>query len=569
MTLFAADTSMIDPRTILTSIGEAVYDWDILSDSLSWGANAQDVLKVRENKGLGSGKGFAQFLDPESLTSRYETILHGTQRDLGMGVPYQIQYSFLPRGRDNELRLWIEDTGRWFAGEGGRPVRAHGVVRVINERHETEQRLTFMSRYDELTGQLNRMRLTESLADVIENAIRFRNSVGCLIAGIDNLSRINEACGFEAADQVIVAIAQRIRGQMRGGDILGRFSGNKFGIVLINCDTEEMPIAAQRFIAAVAAEPIQTKAGPVSARISIGGALAPRHGDNPTDLLNRAQEALNACKSTRRGGYLGYAPSRDREAQRVDNARITEEVVSALNDKRMLLAFQPIVHASTGKPALHECLVRLRKLDGTILSASSIVPVTEKLGLVRLVDHRVMELAVDAMEAHPEARCTINLSAATADDQDWLAAFALRLHRREDVAKRLIVEITESSVIADLDAMNRFVATMKEYGVKVAIDDFGAGYTSFKALRDLNVDMVKIDGAFVQNMLRSSDDRFFVKTLIDLARHLDLDVVAEWVQNRETAELLAEWGCNYLQGSLYGAADVEVPWMKPVHRIAV
>ena len=112
--------------------------------------------------------------------------------------------------------------------------------------------------------------------------------------------------------------------------------------------------------------------------------------------------------------------------------------------------------------------------------------------------------------------------------------------------------------------MTRFVRTMKEYGTRVAIDDFGAGYTSFRALRDLGVDLVKIDGAFVQNMARSPDDRFFVRTLIDLARHLGLEIVAEWVQDEETARQLALWGCHYLQGAHVGRARLEAPWARPV-----
>jgi EAL domain-containing protein (putative c-di-GMP-specific phosphodiesterase class I) len=187
------------------------------------------------------------------------------------------------------------------------------------------------------------------------------------------------------------------------------------------------------------------------------------------------------------------------------------------------------------------------------------VPVTEKLGLIRVIDQRVLELAVDAMERSPDLRLAINLSAATFADQDWLAYLAIRLHRRRDIAERLTVEITESAAIADVKAMADFVGLMKDYGVRVAIDDFGAGYTSFRVLRDLDVDSVKIDGVFVQNMSRSADDRFFVRTMIDLAKHLGLKVVAEWVQDETTARLLSEWGCDYLQGALCGMGTLELP----------
>jgi EAL domain-containing protein (putative c-di-GMP-specific phosphodiesterase class I) len=137
----------------------------------------------------------------------------------------------------------------------------------------------------------------------------------------------------------------------------------------------------------------------------------------------------------------------------------------------------------------------------------------------------------------------------------------LRAH--SGVAGRLIIEITETAAIQDLHDARGFVARVKDFGCRIAIDDFGAGHTSFRNLRKLGVDMVKIDGAFVQNIVKSEDDRAFVHTLIDLGRRLGLKTVAEWVQDEDSAQLLAEWHCNYLQGALCGLASDERPWLKP------
>jgi EAL domain-containing protein (putative c-di-GMP-specific phosphodiesterase class I) len=128
------------------------------------------------------------------------------------------------------------------------------------------------------------------------------------------------------------------------------------------------------------------------------------------------------------------------------------------------------------------------------------------------------------------------------------------------VAERLIVEITETVAIQDLGDLRGFVTRLKNFGSRIAIDDFGAGYTSFRNLRKLGVDIVKIDGAFVQNIARSADDRAFVQTLIDLARRLDIKTVAEWVQDEEAAGLLRDWGCDYIQGRLIGLASADRPW---------
>ena len=183
------------------------------------------------------------------------------------------------------------------------------------------------------------------------------------------------------------------------------------------------------------------------------------------------------------------------------------------------------------------------------------VPLAERLGLVRLLDHRVLELVLQELVAAPGLKASVNVSAASTVDPDWWGALAAMLRAHHGVGERLTVEITETAAIQDIDETRGFVARVKDLGCRIAIDDFGAGHTSFRNLRKLGVDLVKIDGAFVQNLKRSDDDRAFVHTLIDLARRLGLETVAEWVQDEAAAAMLADWGCDYLQGALVGLAS--------------
>jgi EAL domain-containing protein (putative c-di-GMP-specific phosphodiesterase class I) len=180
---------------------------------------------------------------------------------------------------------------------------------------------------------------------------------------------------------------------------------------------------------------------------------------------------------------------------------------------------------------------------------------------VRLLDHRVLELVIEEMAAAPSLQASVNASPGSTTDPDWWAGLDSLLRAHAGIAERLIIEITESAAISDVDYTRGFVARAKDLGCRIAIDDFGAGFTSFRNLRKLGVDMVKIDGAFVQNMLRSDDDRAFVRTLVELGQRLKLVTVAEWVQDADTARLLEEWGCDYLQGALVGLATTERPWL--------
>jgi EAL domain-containing protein (putative c-di-GMP-specific phosphodiesterase class I) len=183
---------------------------------------------------------------------------------------------------------------------------------------------------------------------------------------------------------------------------------------------------------------------------------------------------------------------------------------------------------------------------------------------VRLLDHRVLELVVDELVSTPSVQASVNVSPGSTTDPDWWAGLGSLLRAHPGVAERLIVEITESSAIHHIDETRGFVARVKDLGCRIAIDDFGAGYTSFRNLRKLGVDIVKIDGAFVQNILRSEDDRAFVRTLIDLGKRLKLATVAEWVQDVRAAEMLEAWGCDYLQGAFVGLAAMERPWLGPL-----
>ncbi len=548
-----------DTAQILASIGEVAYDWRIDSDILLWGGNVTDVLLVRDVEAIASGRGYAQVLDAENAQARYDAVMQSGKHDDGRGVAYQIQYCVRPDPA-SETRLWVEDNGRWFAGPDRRPARAHGLVRVINERYEHVRRLTYLARYDGLTGELNRHHLTEVLEDTIEEAIRFRASCGFLLVAIDNLARINEAYGFDVADQVIGAVGKRLHGRMRSKDTLGRFSGNKFGLVLRDCTADDMAIAAERMLAGVRDEMVATDAGPIAVTVTIGGVTAPRHARSVAEVLGRAQESLDTAKGKRRGSYLAYRPNIEREALRRDTIRATDEIVAALNERRIFLAYEFIVSAADRRPAFFECLMRIRRSDGSLMAANDIVPVAERLGLVRLLDHRVLELAVDEMIAAPALRASVNVSAASTTDPDWWAGLGSLLRAHPGVAERLIVEITESAAILDIDETRGFVARVKDLGCRIAIDDFGAGYTSFRNLRKLGVDIVKIDGAFVHDIMRSADDRAFVRTLIDLARRLNLATVAEWVQDEPAAAMLLDWGCDYLQGALVGLASTERPW---------
>ena len=561
------EDAALDTGAILAAVGGVAYEWTIADDRIRWGAGAAEVLGVPSLEAIATGRDFTSLLDPASTTSRHDVVLNSNGVDDGAGVSYEVQYTLLPDRGQGKKRLVIEDAGRWFADENGQVARARGVVRVINERAERDERRAFLTRYDELTGFFNRSHLLAVLGEAIADAKRLRSPIAFLIVAIDNFRAINEAYDFDTADQVFAAVGRRIRAELREGDAIGRYSGNKLGILLMNCSESDMHAAAERFHAVVRQDIITTETSAVAVTVSIGGVNLPRHGRTVREAMARAQEGLHQARKRGYGHFVAYAPSPSRDARQRTNAALSSELVAALNDRRLKLSFQPVVDIASRAVVFHEGLLRLERADGSVAMAEDFIELCESLGLIRLIDHYVLARTLEALEAAPEARISLNISAETVGDAEWLSRIAAAVARRPDLSGRLIVEITETAVIRSLDEATSFVATLHDLGCPLALDDFGAGFSSFRGLRALNADIIKIAGMFLKNLQNDPDDRVFIEALVAIARHFDMKIVAEWVEDEATVKLLSEFGVDMIQGNLIGAATTQWPWgQRPVGR---
>lgn len=542
---------------ILSTVGEVVYRWTLEDDRIEWDGDAASVFGIDSPNAIATGEDFSRMVEDLSPLVRQEAILGGV--DTGNGVPYRLEYALRPRGPDGPM-LWVEDAGRWYADGTKIAMRVEGVLRVINERHAREQRLAFLSRHDDVTGLYNRTHLLDRLDETLLAARKTDTSAAFLVIAIDDFHLVNGAYGYRAGDRVLAAVARRIKARLREGDVIGRFSGHKLGLILMHCDENEMMFAAERFLSAIRDDVIATPDGAVSVTISIGGIVVPHQAQNRDDAMERVQESLGVARHSGRGRFFAFAPSAGRESERLSNIALSQRLIGALSEQRLRLAYQPIVDIVTRKTVYHEALLRLGQPDGSITSAGNIIPIAERLGLSRLFDLAVLDRVLETLLRYPDAYLSLNVSPETAAGTDWLAKFARTVSQRPELGERLIVEITETSAIHSLDETAHFISTIHDVGARLAIDDFGAGFTSFRNLRALKVDIVKIDGSFIATLPQSRDDQIFVRRLVELAQDLGIETVAEWVQDEETAHMLAGWGVSHIQGHLCGAASLELPW---------
>lgn len=547
----------VDPRGLLSSIGEVVYSWDVQSDLLAWGPNAAEVLGALPERAMTRGIGFAALVEPGSGPSRYDAIFGSNEQEHGEGVLYRTRYAVDLAGR----KMWAEDTGRWFAGSDGRPALARGVLRL--ERAARTEELG-----DAAGALCDRPALVDQIGLALQDHLPQERPVVVLVAAIDELARLNDDFGHEATDEIVATVHERLRSVTRRRDHLVRYAGNSFAIILSACPRDQIDSAARRFIKVVAESAIETGRGIALVRLRVGAAHAPELGSHPGELLAAAEGALATARAGACDDAVIARPQR-RSQDKAERNGLDIQAVTALNERRVRLALQPVVSAHSRIPAFHEALLRVGQPEaGLFFASAELVPLLERRGLVRLFDHRVLELALGLLADDPGLSLSINVSPVSLADPEWLDAFLALAGSARSLASRLIVEVTETATIEDSARMAKVLGRIKACGCRIAIDDFGAGHTSLKHLRAFPVDILKIDGAFTQNLRRSTDDRFYVRTLIDLARHLGVETVAEWVDDELQAAMLRDWGVTYLQGHLVGRAEL-TPTALPERRRAV
>lgn len=554
-----ADESRI-MKAALACSGDVVYSWDLVRDNIAWIGNTSDMFGISTPDAVTSGDSFHERINPDDLKTRLKFLSkHFTTRE-----PFDCEY----RVRTEKGGFcWIHERAAAEFSEAGQPVRLNGVLRLITGRKQHEILLEQRANYDELTGLYNKSRLRESVDHALAYAERYDVAGGFLAVGIDKMAMINDAYGRQTADAVIVGVGRRLEESMRATDVIGRLGGDTFGIVLGNADELGIAAAAEKILNAFRQNAVQTPAGPIHVTVTIGGAGYPGLIQTAHDLMASAESAMQDAKRLGRNCFAYFEMSEDQRVRQHEYMLIGEQVTKALQEERIVFAYQPVVVSGTGAVAYYETLIRMIDEKGEIVSAGAFIPVAERLGLMREIDRYTLEMAVADLANDPEITLALNISSLTASDRSWLRALVSHVKGKPEIARRLMIEITETAALDDFEDSARFVAAVRDLGCKVALDDFGSGYTSFRHLKSLTVDVVKIDGSFVINLGENPDNLLFIRTLLNLAGGFGIKTVAECVQSDKDAELLKSEGVDYMQGFHYGRPQLGRPGSKAANRL--
>ena len=536
-------------RLAAQAAGAAAFDWNVAQASIRWDG-ATDLLPPHLD--TGNAKNFVDGIPPERRRE-LQAVLDSREN---ASTFFQADIEIASALGAVTFTL----VGTRVPDENGRTARLIGLMRDTTEKFRQVRRLTYLATRDELTGHLNRNALREELAQAIEAAKDENRNCAFLVASVDRLAMINDSFGFDAGDEVIMGVGERLARSLRGSDVIGRTAGNKFGVLLKNCREHEINVVAARLRANVRSNGIESRSGLVHATCSVGAVWLPSAASTSQEAMLRAEHALDKARANGRDGFAVYEPSLQRETARLRQMQIADDVILALKEKRLKLAYQPILAARSRKVSHYECLLRMIKPDGSILTAGHFVPAAEQMGIVHLMDRFALEAAIATLRAHKDVTLAVNVSGTAASDPGWLNDFVDYVRVARDVAPRLIVELTETAALHHFEENAQFVSQLREVGVRVAIDDFGAGYTSFRNLQMLHVDTVKIDGSYVKDLSQSPENQVFVRTLVGLARSFDIKTVAEWVGSEEDAALLQNFGVDYFQGFYFGEPVIDPQW---------
>ena len=416
--------------------------------------------------------------------------------------------------------------------------------------------------HDVLTGLPNRALFEDRVEQAIAGAQRNSTNMAVLILNIDQFKEVNATLGYEAGDRMLRDLAARLDDQVRDVDTVARLGADEFGVVVLGLEDLS---AAQRVLFALrdaVARPFAIGKTNLAVEASIGGVLSPQNGTDPDSLIAAADHAMGEAKRLRLG-HQWYAPrGGGRTAGRM---RLLADLRVAIDAGDLELHYQPKASLPSGHISGVEALVRWRRNGGDLVPPAQFIPVAEETGLMADVTRYVLDDAIAQIrrwhDAEKDLRVAVNISARDLHDPELPDDIARMLAKHGVSPTSLELEITESSIMVDIEQALATLFRLREMGIRLAIDDFGTGNTSLAQLPRLPVDVLKIDRSFVERLEYGADD-LIVRTTIELGRGLGLEVVAEGVATELIWDRLVELGCDYAQGFYFSrpvvAGDVEL-----------
>ena len=485
------------------------------------------------------GRRAVDFVAPDQR-ARVQGVL-----DAGQDVSYESAVL-----RKDGKRIPVELIGRTLV-YGDEKLRM-SVVRDLRDRHAAQARIHHLAHHDALTGLPNRMSFMERLARQIEQARSEGTSLALLFVDLDHFKRVNDSLGHLIGDQLLQTVAARISASLRAGDVVARFGGDEFIVLLDDASRDDVGQVAHKLLRAIEL-PVEAEGRGLSVTPSVGIAMFPHDGATPTELIKNADTAMYIAKSRGRANCQFFDPAVASAAY--DALVLESELAQALQRDEFVLHFQPQVRARDGRLAGIEALIRWLHPERGLLRPDAFIALAEQQRVMLPISQWVLRSAArTALRWRAmgliDVPVAVNLSSMQFRADGFVDAVAQVLREEGVPGEWLELELTERMLMDDVGNVKRTLQQLRALGMRVSVDDFGTGYSSLAHLKELPIDGMKIDRSFVRDLPHQRGSVAIARAVVQMAQGLSLTVVAEGVENEEQRRFLVEQGCDLLQGEL-------------------
>jgi diguanylate cyclase (GGDEF)-like protein/PAS domain S-box-containing protein len=528
----------------------AVLEWDRDFRLVRWSPQAENIFGWRAEEVLGmpiTGSQLTHEADRPAVTELIEKLMAGEQpRATGLNRNYR---------KDGET-IWCEWYHSCLLDEQGGIVSILSFVQDVSSRIQAEERLQYLATRDALTGLPNRLLLQERLAQAIAQAKRNGRHVGVLYIDLDRFKNVNDTLGHRIGDELLKQVTKSLSGALRETDLLARLGGDEFMVIVEDFDDAAVLNRVAQKLQDAIAQPFQIEEHDIYVTSSIGISIYPDDSDDPEGLLKHADVAMYRSKELGRNTYQFF--DADLAARRLKQHTLESALRTAVKECTLKLHYQPIVRIAEKKIVGAEALLRWHDEEHGEIAPQIFIPLAEESGLIHILGDWVLKSAAEQCAAWRKEGLAVTVSINLSGRQfyrDDLAQRVCDIVRNAGCEPSWIeLEVTESSLLHDLDAIRKVLQQLRDEGFSVAIDDFGTGYSSLSHLKHFPIDTLKIDISFIADLEIDPGDAAITEAIIALARGLGLRVVAEGVGSSGQLAFLEARDCDCFQGFLFSEA---------------
>lgn len=527
-------------RSLFDNNGDFVYSTDLKGNFTSVNKSFIKTFGYAESELI--GKSALDFINPEDVP---RARMHFLRALKGKDQVYSLEIKI--KSGDTQV-FQIKNIPITVNGES---MGIYGIGVNITNQKKTEEKIIQLAYYDHDTGLPNRMRFTEKLEELIQQANRKKKVIAVLVMDIDRFKIINDSLGHYAGDIVLKELAQRIQGNLPKGAYLGKFGGDKFTLLLTKHVSIEQTTRTARELQTIISKPLYYQNQEFIVTASIGISSFPADGLDEHILLKNADIAMNRSKN--QGGNKITYFSTDMNDQAMTRLELESYLRKALQKDEFYLCYQPLMDLKSGEIICTEALIRWNHPHLGLVSPGQFIPLAEETGLIEEIGAWVLATACLQtkewqLKGYDSLGISVNVSAYQFQQPAFIEQVSKALELSGIKPEHLTLELTESAMLKDISYSISVMHTLQALGVKVSIDDFGTGYSSLSYLRNLPIDTLKIDQSFINNLHDDPSDIAIVKAIITMGQGLSVKVVAEGVETREQIDILKELDCNYAQG---------------------